>query len=87
MNKVSKTDWKRLAEMSDEDIDTSDIPELGDDFFNHVQLRMPAKKSVTLRLDEDVLEFLKSEGQGYQTRINKLLRNYMDVQLHRIHHK
>ncbi|MER2494403.1 BrnA antitoxin family protein [Catenovulum sediminis] len=87
MNKVSKTDWKRLAEMSDEDIDTSDIPELGDDFFNHAQLRMPAKKSVTLRLDEDVLEFLKSEGQGYQTRINKLLRNYMDVQLHRVHHK
>lgn len=87
MNKVSKTDWKRLAEMSDEDIDTSDIPELGDDFFNNAQLRMPAKKSVTLRLDEDVLEFLKSEGQGYQTRINKLLRNYMDVQLHRIHHK
>ncbi|MER2493765.1 hypothetical protein [Catenovulum sediminis] len=43
MNKVSKTDWKRLAEMSDEDIDTSDIPELGDDFFNHAQLRMPAK--------------------------------------------
>ncbi|WP_143872007.1 BrnA antitoxin family protein [Catenovulum sediminis] len=87
MNKVSKTDWKRLAEMSDEDIDTSDIPELGNDFFNHAQLRMPAKKSVTLRLDEDVLEFLKSEGQGYQTRINKLLRNYMDVQLHRVHHK
>ena len=87
MNKVSKTDWKRLAEMSDEEIDTSDIPELGDDFFNNAQLRMPAKKSVTLRLDEDVLEFLKSEGQGYQTRINKLLRNYMDVQLHRIHHK
>ena len=87
MNKVSKTDWKRLAEMSDEDIDTSDIPELGDDFFNNAQLRMPAKKSVTLRLDEDVLEFLKSEGRGYQTRINKLLRNYMDVKLHRVQDK
>ncbi|AWB69227.1 3-oxoacyl-ACP synthase (plasmid) [Saccharobesus litoralis] len=87
MSKASKTDWKRLSDMPDSDIDMSDIDELGDDFFNHAELRMPAKKSVTLRLDEDVLTFLKSEGQGYQTRINKLLRNYMDVQLHRANHK
>jgi uncharacterized protein (DUF4415 family) len=77
MSKASKTDWKRLEAMQDQDIDTSDMPELGDDFFSRAQLHVPAKKAVTLRLDEDVLEWFKQQGQGYQTRINQLLRLYM----------
>lgn len=80
MNKISKTDWKRLTEMDDEAIDTSDIPELDDDFFEEAELRLPAKQPVTLRIDEDVLEWFKSQGKGYQTRINKLLRQYMESQ-------
>lgn len=80
MNKTPKTDWKRLAEMDDEAIDTSDIPELDDDFFKGAELRLPAKQPVTLRIDEDVLEWFKSQGKGYQTRINKLLRQYMESQ-------
>ncbi|TQV82427.1 BrnA antitoxin family protein [Exilibacterium tricleocarpae] len=79
MNKTSKTDWKRLAEMPDKDIDTSDIPELGDEFFRNAQVRVPPKQPVTLRLDADVLEWFKAQGQGYQTRINKLLRSYMEA--------
>ncbi len=79
MSKTSKTDWKRLAAMKDKEIDTSDIAELGDDFFSRAELRMPPKKSVTLRLDEDVLEWFKEQGQGYQTRINQLLRLYMQT--------
>jgi len=81
MNKTSKTDWKRLAEMDDEAIDTSDIAELDDDFFQKAELRVPAKQPVTLRIDEDVLVWFKAQGKGYQTRINKLLRQYMDSQL------
>ena len=84
MKKVSETDWKKLSKMSDEEIDTSDIPELDDDFFKRAEIRIPTKKSVTMRLDADVLEWYKSQGQGYQTRINKLLRSYMEAQIN--HH-
>ena len=78
--KTSKTDWKRLDSMADEDIDTSDIPELGEDFFQQATLRLPPKQPVTLRLDGDVLAWFKAQGRGYQTRINKLLRVYMEKQ-------
>ncbi len=77
MNKVSKTDWARLAGMKDQEIDTSDIGELDDEFFRNAELRVPAKQAVTIRLDADVLEWFKEQGQGYQTRINQLLRLYM----------
>ena len=80
MSKASKTDWKRLAEMEDKDIDTSDIAELGDDFFLKAELKVPTKQPVTLRLDDDVLTWFKSQGRGYQTRINALLRTYMEAQ-------
>ena len=81
MKKAStKTDWKRLKNMSDDEIDTSDIPELGADFFARAELRQPPKQPVTLRLDVDVLEWFKRQGEGYQTRINKLLRLYMQAQ-------
>jgi len=80
MNKPSKTDWKRLSKMKDKDIDTSDIPELDDAFFQNSELRLPPKQPVTLRLDADVLAWFKAGGQGYQTRINQLLRRYMESQ-------
>ena len=80
MSKGSETDWKRLADMEDEDIDTSDIPELDDAFFRDAEVHVPSKQPVTLRLDTDVLMWFKSQGQGYQTRINKLLRRYMESQ-------
>ena len=79
MSKASKTDWKRLVEQGDDAIDTSDIPELGGDFFRRAQLHVPAKQTVTIRLDADVLEWFKAQGSGYQTRINQLLRRYMEA--------
>lgn len=78
MNKTSKADWQRMAEQDDERIDTSDIPELDEIFFEKARLQAPAKQPVTLRIDEDVLAWFKSQGRGYQTRINKLLRLYME---------
>lgn len=80
MNKAPRTDWKRLPLMEDKDIDTSDIAELDDEFFRNAEIRLPRKQSVTLRLDADVLAWFKSQGHGYQTRINKLLRRYMESQ-------
>jgi uncharacterized protein (DUF4415 family) len=72
-----------MAEQSDEQIDTGDIPELDDAFFERAELRVPAKQPVTLRIDEDVLAWFKAQGKGYQTRINKLLRQYMESQVNR----
>jgi uncharacterized protein (DUF4415 family) len=80
MSKASKTDWKRLEAMPDSSIDTSEMPELSDDFFQRAELHTPPKQAVTMRLDADVLAWFKEQGQGYQTRINKLLRAYMLAQ-------
>ncbi|AAN70103.1 BrnA antitoxin family protein [Pseudomonas putida] len=80
MTKSSRTDWSRLARQDDKDIDTSDIPELDQDFFRQAELRVPAKQTVTIRLDSDVLAWFKEQGSGYQTRINQLLRQYMQAQ-------
>ncbi len=78
MKKRSKTDWARLQKMNDQAIDTSDVEELDEDFLRRAEIRMPVKKSVTIRIDEDVLLWFKSQGKGYQTRINRLLRTYME---------
>ena len=80
MTKASKTDWGRLSRQDDEAIDTSDIPELDHNFFSQAELRVPAKQTVTIRLDSDVLAWFKEQGSGYQTRINQLLRQYMQAQ-------
>jgi uncharacterized protein (DUF4415 family) len=67
-----------LARMRDEDIDTSDIPEVKDWSRALVgKFYRPIKEPVTLRIDTDVLVWLKTEGPGYQTRINTLLRAAM----------
>ena len=53
MTNASKTDWSRLAQLEDKDVDTSDIPELDETFFQKAELRVPAKRAVTIRLDSD----------------------------------
>jgi len=80
MKNTSKTDWQRLKKTKDKDIDTSDIPELDEEFFRKAELHLPPKQSVTIRLDADVLEWFRAQGQGYQSRINQLLRRYMEAQ-------
>ena len=80
MAKSSGTDWKRLKSMTDEKIDTSEMPELDEAFFKNAAWRLPGKQPVTIRIDKDVLEWFRSQGKGYQTRINQLLRRYMEAQ-------
>ena len=76
----SRTDWTRLGEMADSEIDFSDTPKLGKSFFKHAKLRMPkTKRAVSLRLDPDVLAWFRGQGKGYQTRINAVLRLYMEA--------
>ena len=78
--KPIKSDLKRIDAMADEDIDYSDIPELDDDFFKNAEVVVPPeKKPIALRLDADVLEWMKAQGKGYQSRINAILRAYYEA--------
>ncbi len=75
---------KKLLEMRDEDIDFSDIPELDEEFFKHAKLVMPGddgKERITIRLSKRVLDFFRNQGKGYQTRIDAILRAYVDQQM------
>jgi uncharacterized protein (DUF4415 family) len=82
MSKVTEKQSKeirRLTKMADEDIDTSELPEV-DDFTDAVRGRFyrPVKQQITLRLDADLLAWFRSQGGKYQTRINAALREYME---------
>ena len=83
--KLSKEDKKRLeklASLSDDEIDLSDIPELDEEWFASAKVVLPKNKTpVTMRLDDDIVEWFKSDGKGYQTRINAILRAYVDAQV------
>jgi uncharacterized protein (DUF4415 family) len=65
--------------MRDEDIDLSDSPELGPEFFANAILWPGPKKQITLRIDPDVLTFFRKHGRGYQSTINAVLRKYMEA--------
>ena len=76
-----KTNFERLRRMADEEIDYSDIPKLDEWFWKSAKLRMPEPKDrLTIRLDHDIVEWFKKRGSGYQTRINAILRSYMNAQ-------
>jgi len=76
----------RLAALPDASIDTSDIPELSDDAWRagvRGRFYKPVKQQITARVDADVLEWLKSQGKGYQGRLNAILRREMLASLKR----
>jgi len=81
LNKKQAREIKNLATTKDEDIDLSDQPEVRDWTESMVgKFYRPIKKPLTIRVDADVLAWLKGQGKGYQTRINHLLRNAMQNQ-------
>ena len=82
-SKQSKTNLERVNALRDEDIDLSDLPEITPEQFAKAFVRrglkpVNSKEQVTLRLDADVLTWFRSQGKGYQTQINRLLRAYME---------
>ena len=87
MSKKSiKSDLNRIDEMADADIDHSDIPEFDEEFLEAVEMKFsPGKKQIALRVDTDVLEWMKAQGKGYQSRMNAILRAYYET--HRDHAK
>ena len=83
-SKKSRTDWKRVDALKDNDIDFSDMPEVSPKMFARAIVRrglkpVSRKAQLTLRVDSDVLDWFRKQGQGYQTKINALLRAYMDA--------
>jgi uncharacterized protein (DUF4415 family) len=87
---VSEKDWLELRDragrINDNEIDYSDAPASTDfsDFrrWDDPSLYKPVKKDVHIKLDTDLLVWLKSSGKGYQTRINALLRKAMSLEKH-----
>jgi uncharacterized protein (DUF4415 family) len=83
-----KTDWKRVHALSDSEIEraVADDPDTfipDPKWFERARLVMPqAKEMVTLRLDPDVLAWFRKAGRGYQTRINAVLRAFVEAQEH-----
>ena len=79
LSKQQREDLRAVASQRDEDIDLSDIPEIREIPSDAVigKFYRPKKTSVTIRLDADVVAWLKGSGAGYQTRINAYLRRLM----------
>ena len=75
----SRTNWERLDRMTDDEIDTSDIPPLDEQFFTNAELRLPeGKVPVVMSVDADVFKWFKSQGDDYQKLINRALRTYAE---------
>ena len=71
---------KLTTTTSDTEIDFSDIAPLDENFFENATVRMPKRKRVvSLRLDPDVLDWFKKRGKGYQTRMNAVLKAYVQA--------
>jgi len=82
MNNTSKTDWARIDAMTDDEIDTSDIPPLNDGFFSKAKLRMPASSlaTVAIRVDSETLSWFQSKGEEAEQHMAAALRIYAEVQ-------
>jgi uncharacterized protein (DUF4415 family) len=84
-SKTSKTDWSRIGGMSDRDVAvSSEHPEaslkhIARGIARHGLKAVPPKASISLRVDADVLDWLKAQGPGYQTRINAILRAFKEA--------
>lgn len=80
LTNAKREDLARLAALPDASIDTSDIPEMTDEAWSagvRGRFYRPIKQQITARVDADVLDWLKSQGKGYQGRLNAILRREM----------
>ncbi len=76
------TDWKAVEALTDEDIDlaiASDpdaAPTLDEEWFRNAVIGNPLKVAMSIRVDDDVMEWFRAQGKGWQTRMNSVLRAY-----------
>ena len=80
MNNISKTDWARIDAMTDEDIDTSDIPPLTEEFFANATLRIPQSSvTVTLPIDAETLAWFQTQGENAAQQMAIALKIYAEA--------
>ena len=80
MKQSSRTDLSRIKKMKDSSIDYSDISETDEMFWEDAEIIFPSKKiHLSIRLDNDIIEWFKQYGSGYQTKINRVLRSYINT--------
>ena len=86
LEKKSETDWARLEAMTDEEIDTSDIPPLDEKFFANAKLRLPKDKvSVLVNVDRETSDWYRSQGEEAKDLMSAALRIYAEAhkEIHR----
>jgi uncharacterized protein (DUF4415 family) len=72
--------FNHLDAMADKDIDYSDIPSTDESFWKNAKVIVPKHKcQITLRIDDDIIEWFRHEGKGYQSKINAVLRSYVEA--------
>ena len=82
MSRKSITRQYLEKETPDNEIDFSDMPETNETFWKNAEVVWPKEQeSISIRLDTDIVSFFKSQGRGYQTKINAVLRSYIEHQL------
>ncbi|PWB83059.1 MAG: hypothetical protein C3F11_08625 [Methylocystaceae bacterium] len=82
-----RSDWKRAAALSEQDVEAAvseDLDEAGMTVdWSRASIELPQPKAVlNMRVDRDVLEFFRRQGKGYQTKINAVLRSYVEQMSH-----
>jgi uncharacterized protein (DUF4415 family) len=77
---ISKKRIKKLKAIKDKEIDCSDTPELGANFWKKAKLIKPENKiPVSIRIDQDIYNWFRARGKGYQTMINSVLKTYVNA--------
>lgn len=85
---LTKEQEEMLEKLKDRPVDTSDIPELDDEWFKRAQRGVffrPVKEKISARFDKDVVAWFKSKGSGYQARMNEALREHMFKEMQKEH--
>ena len=80
LKNTSQTNWAKLEAMTDEEIDTSDIPPLDEKFFANARLRMPhGKIAVTVSVDKDIVDWYQSQGEESKALMGAALKIYAEA--------
>ncbi len=80
LEKQSQTDWEKLAKMTDEEIDTSDIPPLDEKFFANAELRMPKDKvSILVNIDQEISDWYEAQGAEAKSLMSIALKIYAEA--------
>jgi len=83
--RTGRTDWSRLGRLSDDDIkaqvasDMDAAPVATAEWLAKAEVAPPQKRAISIRLDADILDYFQKGGGRYQTRINQVLRAYIEA--------